>query len=172
MPDVRLRPPKLTDVTDLLEIWQTPDVSRWWPNENEASITATIEEPDDDLTAFVIEVDAIVAGFLQVYEEKDPDYRHAGIDLMLSPALRGRGLGPMAIRQAIEWAAQRGHHRLVIDPDAANSSAIRAYEKAGFEPVGVMRRYNFDHTLGKWTDGLLMELLVDEWESPGDDPEL
>ena len=27
---------------------------------------------------------------------------------------------------------ERGHHRLTIDPAAANERAIRAYEKAGF----------------------------------------
>jgi aminoglycoside 6'-N-acetyltransferase len=39
---------------------------------------------------------------------------------------------------------------LVIDPAADNMAAIRAYEKAGFKPVG------------EWHDGLLMDLLADE----------
>lgn len=32
---------------------------------------------------------------------------------------------------------ERGHHRLVIDPAAANTRAIRAYERGGFSrPLG------------------------------------
>ena len=54
-----------------------------------------------------------------------------------------------------------GHHRLTIDPAAANTRAIRAYEKAGFRAVGVMRRYERAPD-GTWRDGLLMDLLADE----------
>ncbi len=46
-------------------------------------------------------------------------------------------------------------------PAAANAAAIRAYEKVGFHPVGVMRRYErgADGTLH---DGRLMDLLAEE----------
>jgi aminoglycoside 6'-N-acetyltransferase len=54
-----------------------------------------------------------------------------------------------------------GHHRLVIDPAADNAAAIRCYEKVGFRPVGVMRRYERGPD-GTWHDGLLMELLAEE----------
>jgi aminoglycoside 6'-N-acetyltransferase len=57
---------------------------------------------------------------------------------------------------------ERGHHRNTIDPAADNAAAIRAYEKAGFKPVGVMRRYERDTGGDGWHDGLLMELLADE----------
>ncbi|HEX3909646.1 MAG TPA: GNAT family protein [Solirubrobacteraceae bacterium] len=43
-----------------------------------------------------------------------------------------------------------------------NTAAIRAYEKAGFTRVGVMRGYERDAAGGGWHDGLLMELLVDD----------
>jgi hypothetical protein len=57
---------------------------------------------------------------------------------------------------------ERGHHRLVIDPNAANVRAIRAYEKVGFRRVGVLRQYEWHQSQGGWTDGLLMDLLRDE----------
>jgi aminoglycoside 6'-N-acetyltransferase len=56
---------------------------------------------------------------------------------------------------------QRGHHRLTIDPAADNAAAIRCYEKVGFRPVGVMRRYEQGPD-GTWHDGLLMELLAED----------
>ena len=57
--------------------------------------------------------------------------------------------------------AERGHHRITIDPAAANTAAIRTYEKVGFRPVGVMRLYEQGPD-GTWHDGLLMELLAGE----------
>ncbi len=55
----------------------------------------------------------------------------------------------------------RGHHRLSIDPAAANARAIAAYAKVGFRPVGIMRRYQ-RLADGTWVDALLMDLLADE----------
>jgi aminoglycoside 6'-N-acetyltransferase len=56
----------------------------------------------------------------------------------------------------------RGHHRITIDPAASNAAAIRAYEKAGFRPVGIMRRYERNVGAEGWHDGLLMELIAGE----------
>ena len=55
---------------------------------------------------------------------------------------------------------ERGHHRITVDPATSNAAAIRAYEKAGFARVGVMRRYERDYAGGDWHDGLLMELVA------------
>jgi aminoglycoside 6'-N-acetyltransferase len=50
------------------------------------------------------------------------------------------------------------------DPAAANATAIRSYERVGFRPVGVMRRYQIDPASGDWADSLLMDLLAEELE--------
>ena len=110
-------------------------------------------------TSFAIEVDGTVVGSIQVAEEEEPDYRHAGIDLFIDTDHQGRGLGPEAIRLLAGWLFDaRGHHRLTIDPAAANARAIRAYERVGFRPVGIMRQYERGAD-GTWHDGLLMDLL-------------
>ena len=98
---------------------------------------------------------------IQFSEELEPKYRHAGIDLFLDPALHGRGLGTEAVRQVVRLLIEeRGHHRITIDPAVENAAAIRAYEKAGFRPVGVMRRYERD-TDGAGGTRLLMEFVVE-----------
>jgi aminoglycoside 6'-N-acetyltransferase len=100
---------------------------------------------------------------LRWWDEPEPKYRHAGIDLFLDPAVHGRGVGTEAVRRVVRHLIDdRGHHRITIDPAAANAAAIRAYEKAGFRPVGVMRRYERDTGGDGWHDGLLMELLADD----------
>ncbi len=65
----------------------------------------------------------------------------------------------MLVRHLFE---ARGHHRLTIDPAAANLRAIRCYESVGFVRVGVMREYERGDD-GTWHDGLLMELLAGDW---------
>jgi aminoglycoside 6'-N-acetyltransferase len=59
---------------------------------------------------------------------------------------------------------RRGHHRITIDPAAANQRATRCYQKVGFRPVGVMRQYERGGD-GQFRDGLLMDLVHDDWPS-------
>ena len=90
----------------------------------------------------------------------DPQYRSAGIDLFLGSQWEGRGLGREAVGLLVGYLIEsRGHHRLTIDPAAANERAIRCYEAVGFTRVGVLRQYERAAD-GTWRDGLLMELLA------------
>lgn len=99
---------------------------------------------------------------IQWYAEEEPDYRHAGIDLFLDPAVHGRGLGTDAVRTLARHLVDvHGYHRLIIDPAADNIAAIRCYTKVGFRPVGIMRQYERGPD-GTWHDGLLMDLLATE----------
>jgi aminoglycoside 6'-N-acetyltransferase len=151
-PDLTLRPLDQADIPELARIIATPEVARWWDD------GAPWEEPD--ATLLTIDHDGRIAGLIQYAEETDAKYRHASIDIFVDPALHGRGIGTEAIRQlATHLVEERGHHRITIDPAAHNHQAIRAYEKAGFTPVGVMRAYERDMATGEWHDGLLMELV-------------
>ena len=158
---VRLRPVEPSDHAGLEAILGEPSVARWWTAPSEAGAAADWLS-DDGALHFVIEHDGAVVGSLQVEEELDPDYRFASIDLFLTSEAQGRGLGPDAIRTVARYLLDvRGHHRLTIDPSVANEHAIRAYTKAGFRPVGVMRAYERNAD-GTWHDNLLMDLLVGE----------
>jgi len=126
-------------------------------------VAAVAEDLAEEGTeTFVIEHEGRIAGAIQWRAEDEPDYRHAGIDIYLDPALHRRGLGTDAVRTlARHLIADQGHHRLVIDPAADNEAAIRCYSKVGFRPVGVMRQYERGLD-GTWHDGLLMDMLADE----------
>jgi aminoglycoside 6'-N-acetyltransferase len=157
-PDLNLRPLAEADAAELLRIHSTPEVARWWdvPHSD-----FPWDEPES--TRMTIEVDGEVAGLIQYWEELEPKYRHAGIDLFLDPTLHGRGYGAEAVRRVVHLLIeQRGHHRITIDPAAANVAAIRAYEKAGFRRVGIMREHERDVGGHGWHDSLLMELLASE----------
>lgn len=163
---VTLRPVRAGDEVRLREILLEPSVARWWggprPEEPEFDVAAYWLEADEGDTKFIIEVDGGVIGSIQTAEELEPDYRHAGIDLFLATEHQGQGLGTDAIRTVARWLFEvRGHHRLTIDPSAANERAIRAYERVGFQRVGIQRRYERgpDDT---WHDGLLLDMLAGE----------
>ncbi len=157
-PDAFLRPLEAADAEALRRIRREPEVHRWW-DELEDDFPLG-DEPDAHRLTIVVAGE--VAGLIQFWEEADPKYRHAGIDMFIASALHGRGLGTAAVRRlARHLVDDLGHHRLTIDPAAENVAAIRAYEKAGFRRVGVMRSYERDVGGEGWHDGLLMELLAD-----------
>lgn len=157
---VTLRPLTDADVEHLVAIVASPGVREWWgtpdpPERERAGLR-------NDGAAFAVEVEANLAGWIGFSEELEPDYRHAALDIALGPPYQDRGLGPEALRTAIGWLAEeRGHHRFTIDPALANVRAIRAYAKVGFNPVGIMRRYERGAD-GEWHDALLMDLLAEE----------
>jgi RimJ/RimL family protein N-acetyltransferase len=151
-----LRPLVAEDEPELIRIHRLPEVERWWDVPADGF---PWDEPES--VRLTIEVDGAVAGLIQFWEENEPRYRYAAIDLFLDPALHGRGIGTEALRLLVrDLIEQRGHHRLTIDPAADNVAAIRSYEKVGFRRVGVMRAYERDAGGSGWHDGLLMELVL------------
>ncbi|EST37714.1 hypothetical protein N566_11480 [Streptomycetaceae bacterium MP113-05] len=148
---VALRTVVDADTDTLHRIVREPEVAAWWST------------PEDFDGMLVIVLDSEVVGAVQYEEEDDPDYRHASIDLFLSARHHGRGIGAETVRTLARWLIEvRGHHRLTIDPAAANTTAIRSYTRVGFKPVGVLRAYERDPLTGTWRDGLLMDLLAGE----------
>jgi aminoglycoside 6'-N-acetyltransferase len=161
---VLLRPGRPEDAERLLRIRNEPLVHRWWGG---ADLEEIREEFTEAEKGFVIEADEEVVGAIQYHEENEPMYRHAGMDIFLSTSRQGEGLGTEAIRVlARHLFEERGHHRLTIDPAADNTTAIRAYERVGFRAVGIMRRYERGPD-GVWRDGLLMDMLEEEFRQTG-----
>ena len=158
---VTLRPLEVADVPQLARIAAEPEVARWWLGLNEQDLLEKAG-PDEDAFVFAVELDGELIGLVEANEETDPDYRHANIDIFLTTAVHGRGLGADTVRTLARWLfEERGHHRLTIDPAVANERAIRSYEEIGFRRVGVMRRYERGVD-GSWHDGLLLDLLPED----------
>lgn len=158
---VVLRPLTAEDIPRAAEIVAHPEVSPWWNGYDAPKLRAELLD-DEDVTSFGIELEGRFIGFIAYSEEKDPGYRHAGVDLALDGEHLGQGLGTDALRTVLRYLFEvLGHHRATIDPAAANPRAIAAYTKVGFRPVGIMRRYERGPD-GEWRDGLLMDLLAEE----------
>jgi aminoglycoside 6'-N-acetyltransferase len=158
---VTLRALEEHDKPRLVEILEEPEVARWFGT-GSAAESADEFISDPEVAGFAIEAGGEIVGAIGFYEEDTPDYRHAGMDLFLATESQGQGLG----REALQLVArhlfeERGHHRLVIDPAASNARAIKAYERVGFKPVGVMRLYERGPD-GTFHDGLLLDLLRED----------
>ncbi len=158
---VTLRLASADDLAALATIRREPVVlQRWRGDDLEKEILQAIESPE--VVLYAIEYENQVVGAIQAYEETDPDYRHAGIDVYLATEFHGRGLGTDAVRTLAKYLiTDQEHHRLVIDPAADNQAAIKAYQNVGFRIVGVMRQYERGVD-GAWHDGVLMEMLADD----------
>ena len=163
---VRLRSATLDDVPELARIRATPEVHRHWRGGDNMVAAVLDDFREEASTAYAIELDGRVVGWIQWQAEEEPEYRHASMDIYVDPAVHGRGVGTDAVRTlARHLIADHGHHRLTIDPAADNPAAIRAYTKVGFRPVGVQRRAE-RATDGTWHDSLLMDLLAEELTDP------
>ena len=151
-----LEPLDVRHVGALRELHQQPEVLKWWgPMEP----GFPFDEPES--TRYAIVADNEVVGLVQHGEEEWPDNRHAYIDIFIGDDRSGRGLGTEVMRHVIRMLIEdHGHHRIVIDPAVENEPAIRCYEKAGFERIGVSRRSYRETWANEWRDELLMEYVV------------
>lgn len=153
------------DRAAVLEILTHPEVERWWGIYDDARYQRDFN--DDSVRTYMIEYGGRPAGFVMFQAETDPDYEHARIDITVAGELLEHGLGTDALRTLLRYLAdERGHHRFTIDPAADNPRAIHVYEKVGFRPVGVMRKYERSSADGTWHDNLLMDLLAEDIAVP------
>lgn len=155
---VVLRPTTAEHVPVFLEILTHADIAKWWGGYDLERVRRELLGPH----GYAIELAGDVVGLVIYREENDPDHRHAAMDIALHPDQHHQGLGADALRAMAGFLVeQRGHHRVVIDPGAHNEAAIRCCTRAGFRPVGVMRRYERSPD-GGWQDGMLMDLLAED----------
>lgn len=153
---VTIRPLAEADVAGVVALLADPGVMEWWGTTTESDVR------EDLGTAFVIAVDGELAGYLQVDERTEWEWRSVEFDIAIGDRFQGRGHGPEALRAAVRHFAERGHHRFEIGPAARNERAIRAYAKVGFRPVGILRQAGKVRPEDPYEDDLLMDLLLGE----------
>ncbi|MFG3596871.1 GNAT family N-acetyltransferase [Bradyrhizobium sp. RDI18] len=145
-PEYVFRPMAVADLPLIRQWLARPHVREWWgnPSEQYELVSGDLDEPAMD--QFIVSAGSNDFGYLQCYDltawnsgfgEHPRGTR--GIDLFIGePDLIGRGHGSALIRAFVEDRLKRGAPRIVTDPDPANTRAVRAYEKAGFEKVGMV----------------------------------
>ena len=67
------------------------------------------------------------------YYNQFEKYSYLGF-MYVKPEHRGKGINKVITDELIAWAKSRGINEVRLEVYAQNESAIKAYEKAGFEP--------------------------------------
>lgn len=107
----------------------------------------------------VTEVDGEVAGLLMVLLPEWTDAAEIS-DLAVDIAFRRSGAGRALVNAAADWARERGHRSLWVEPRADNHAAISFYVSLGFRVSGFNDRMysNADHEGGRPTVFMHLEL--------------
>jgi aminoglycoside 6'-N-acetyltransferase len=145
-PDYVFRPMTLADLP-LIQRWlMEPHVVQWWgdPAEQYDLVSGDLDEPAMD--QFIVSTAGSDFAYLQCYSltawnsgfgEHPPGT--SGIDQFIGESgMVERGHGSAFIRAFVDARLREGAPRIVTDPDPANTRAVRAYQKAGFEKAGMV----------------------------------
>jgi aminoglycoside 6'-N-acetyltransferase len=130
----------------LLRRWLSePHVREWWgdPERAQTNIKEHLDDPSIDV--FIVKYRDKPLGYIQSWnphaEENHPCRDQPpgtrGIDQFIGePELVNRGHGSAFIRTFVADLFEAGASRVITDPNPRNARALKAYEKAGFRPLG------------------------------------
>ena len=105
---------------------------------------------------FLAVADGEVIGSLHVDHTR---FGFGEIGMMVARDWRGRGVGGALLGAAIEWARERGLHKLSLGVFAHNAAAIGLYRKFGFVEEG-LRVKHYRRANGELWDAIEMGLLL------------
>jgi GNAT superfamily N-acetyltransferase len=92
---------------------------------------------DEDVEVFIAEIDneIIASGYIRILPSKphfkESNYAYLGF-MYVKPEYRGKGVNGLIIEEMKIWASNNGLSELRLQVYNENHSAIKAYEKVGF----------------------------------------
>ncbi|WP_347217849.1 GNAT family N-acetyltransferase [Chryseobacterium sp.] len=97
-----------------------------------------IQSPDATLIVVENDDEIVASGYALIKKsEKDynqfKNYSYLGF-MYVKPEYRGKGINKIITDELINWSKSKGVSEIRLDVYAENASAVKAYEKAGFEP--------------------------------------
>ena len=103
---------------------------------NYYDIESFIKKPDAVVIVAETNGEIIGSGYALIMNNKTyktPDkYVYLGF-MYVKEEHRGKGVNKRIMNELIEWGKKSGHHIFKLDVYSNNSSAINAYQKAGFK---------------------------------------
>ncbi|MGE0600823.1 MAG: N-acetyltransferase family protein [Dehalococcoidia bacterium] len=132
------------------DITQPAEVDAWLADVAEGSYSSVVALVGERLV-----------GYATVAQDGMTWTRHVGeLRLLVSPELRGVGLGTLLIEQAFAMARDRGLQKLVAQMTVDQQSAIKGFERLGFQQEAVLKRHVMDR------DGGLHDLQIMAFDVP------
>lgn len=77
----------------------------------------------------------------------------------IHPQYAGQGLGQAMLRHIVTVGREMNLLRIELSASTANNKAIRLYEKVGFEKEGILRKYTYLKSEGRFLDETMMAYL-------------
>src|SRR3989442_8052546 len=134
---VVLRPTTADDIDEARRLFTEPSFYEHWDG---------YAKPDEEIRekflghrspaveCFFVEVDGDVVGFTQYHLAEDG--LGGGMDLVLLPDARGRGVGERVVAAMADFVgSQLGWSRFTVDPEVANERGVNFWSKVGFRKV-------------------------------------
>lgn len=170
---VRLRELRDTDLPELVQWWQDPelainqvtgsihprtadalaDMFRGWARDSDGGFGLTIATRDDDRCVGQV---ALFGATVRT--------RCATLAIMVGPPYQNRGYGTDAVRTAVRYGfTELGLHRIQLTANGYNPRAIATYTKCGFVEEGRSRETVLRG--GVWYHHVHMGILDREWSA-------
>ena len=154
MTKLNIRDAELSDLAILLEFEQAI-VKSERPNEknikrgkvNFYDLEALIQRKNAKVLVAELNNQLIGTGFADIRRSRDylEDEYHSYLGFMyVEPHHRGKGINQLIIRQLIDWSKAKGLTAICLEVLEKNISAVKSYEKVGFEKVLVEMRMNLE----------------------------
>ena len=142
MTDYEFKPLNETDLPLMKKWLAAPHLREWWGEPGRQYELIKTDLRDDDIDMRLVQYKGTLIGYIQDYDPGDwPDIHFANLpagtratdQFIGEPEMLEKGHGSAFLRARAEALIAAGAAMVVTDPDAANSRAIAAYRKAGFE---------------------------------------
>jgi aminoglycoside 6'-N-acetyltransferase len=138
---VVLRPTTSDDLALLRSIFIDPGFYERWggkPLTDEEINAKYLGARSPQVECFVVEGGSDSLGFVQ-YHVSDDGGEGGGMDLVLLPWARGRGVGTAVVRAMVRFVkTELRWRRFTVDPEVSNPRGVSFWHKAGFIPVRVV----------------------------------
>ncbi|MFI7387275.1 GNAT family N-acetyltransferase [Streptomyces sp. NPDC049813] len=132
----KLRPTREDDLALLARWFADPDVVEHWggvPLAPAEVAAKYVGRRRPQVGSFLVLAQEVPVGYAQYWHAAGAE---GGLDMVLLPGARGRGLGPDAAGVLLRHVCTTlGWTRVTVDPATENVRAVRAWEKAGFRHV-------------------------------------
>jgi putative acetyltransferase len=159
-----IRPLRRDDIEELLDLLEDVAEERCWiatepPIPRDRWRSGFLERLEDEYSVNVVAVDehGRLIGQLDVRGRKN---RAGELGMAVVPEWRGRGVGTRLMQACVDWARERGVHKLALQVWPHNEAALRLYEKFGFEREGLLRGH-YKRQNGEFWDAIVMGLLLE-----------
>jgi GNAT superfamily N-acetyltransferase len=157
MTDIEIRPATLDDLDglarDSADLFAEDGAARDrlrdrdWPRDNNRTWCAGLIVAPDALVLVATEDSSVVGHLIGTFSPVSSMWTAARAELVsthVAPPYRGQGIGGRMVEDFITWGRERGAARLHVSAYAANSPAIRFYQRYGFVPLSIELTLDID----------------------------